>query len=103
MRPTEYETEVAISAAAQRAYEEERNVLLANDEGAEVPPWDEADRKVREIYVDQVMSAVWAALQALPDRLSPIRQIMHEIDNRSVPQLQWFHGQVTRWLSGSPE
>lgn len=101
MNPTEYETTVAMAAAAQYVYDAERGQLVART-GEEVPTWDEADQAVRNVYLDAVTPTVWAALKAVPDRLAPIRQLMHEVNPKIHQDMVDFHHEVKVLLSGRP-
>jgi hypothetical protein len=92
MIPSENEIQVAMEAAAKRAWDETRTEELAN--GILLPTWEELDQYNRNICLDTVNPIVWAALTALPDRLQIIRDLLV-----TGPSPMQFITDVRRWLA----
>lgn len=83
MTPTEYEGQIAIDAAAKKAYEdlEGRRSAIEN----RFPTlWEQLPLAEQNQWRDAVLQIVWAALLALPDRLAEIRLV---IDNPHIDQV----------------
>lgn len=99
MTPTEAEVQAAVDAAARDLFDRDTAPLrarVAEDPSAvtgSVPWWEDLDPMVRHRYLDMVQPVVWAALQAIPDRLDQIRLLL--ID---APEPEQFMADVKRML-----
>jgi hypothetical protein len=100
MTPTEAEVQAAVDAAARDLFDRDTAPLrarVAEDPDAvtgSVPMWEELDPMARHRYLDMVQPVVWAALQALPDRLDQVRLML--LDD---PDPIRFQGDMKRMLT----
>lgn len=68
MTPTEHEGTVAVDAAARKMHELQRESMLKTGLVPDLPTWDDLNQLSKNSYREGVLPAVWAALEALPDR-----------------------------------
>jgi hypothetical protein len=94
MNPTDHEWTVATDAAAQKIY-----MLQYGATTMEPGYWDNVAPLAKRQFREAALEIIRPALEALPDRLEPIRQVMRDYDD---PFLEPLVDMIEKLVDATP-